>query len=396
MAIETIQVVEDIAIVLLVALGVAVVSYWLRQPTIIAYLIAGIIIGPYTPPASLIQQPEVLALLAQVGVVFLLLAVGLEMPLARLRSIGRRAIVIALAENLGTFAAGTFVGLAFRFPFVDALFLGLAVSVTSTILLSQLLHDGGVMEDSVAGLVLGITIVEDILVISLLGVIQSIAAHGTISLTVVAVSAALVLAFIGGALWIGGRLVPPITDRLARTQRTDLFLIGVLAVAFGLSFLANLVGLSIATGAFLAGVIVAESQHHRQAHDLVRPLKEVFGAIFFVSVGALMDIALVPLYLLPLVVLLLVSFVSNLGWTYGAARALGMSVGASRRTALSLAPAGGEMSLVVGSSGVAAGVAGAFVLPVVGALTIITSFLAPYLFRYAWGRTVPAATAAEA
>jgi CPA2 family monovalent cation:H+ antiporter-2 len=383
MTVEAIQVLQDLAIVMIIALAMALISYWTHQPFIIAYIIAGVIAGPYTPPFSLLLHPDILTIFAQIGVVFLLLAVGLEYPLARLRSVGRQAIFIALSESLGTFVVGFFVGRAFGFPEFNSLFLGLGVSVTSTIILSKVLEELGVIQHQIAGLVLGITIIEDVIVISVLGTLQSVAATGKISILSASLSVALVVVFIGGALYVGSRTVPRLVDSLWKTRRTDLLLVGILGVAFGLAFLANFIGLSVATGAFLAGVLVAESKSQGRALDLIAPLKELFGAIFFVSVGALMDVELLPLYIIPIVALLATAFTSKLVITYFSARIQKVDRLAARRTALSLSASGGEVALVVATAGSESGVTAPFVLPMIGAMTIITTFLAPYVVRFA-------------
>ncbi|MGA9839966.1 MAG: cation:proton antiporter [Thermoplasmata archaeon] len=393
-AIQAIEVAEDLAIVMVVALAMALVCYWTRQPFVIGYIIAGVIVGPYTPPFALLLQPDVLSILAQVGVVFLLFAVGLEYPLTRFRSIGRQAIFIALVQSLGTFAAGYFVGRLFGFAEFDSLFLGLAVSVTSTIILSKVLEEAGVLQNEIAALVIGITVIEDVIVISVLGILQSVAATGSLSIFTTVGTVALVIVFIGGALALGSRTVPWLVDALSGTHRTDLLLIGVLGIAFGLSFLANLIGLSVATGAFLAGVLAAESGSQRSLHELVAPFKEVFGAIFFVSVGALMDIEILPLYLLPIAAFLATSFTAKWVLTYVAARIEKVDRAAARRTALCVSAAGGEVALVVATTGSESGVTSAFVLPMIGAVTIVATFIAPYLVRYAWSTPPTPRTAA--
>ncbi|MCI4329197.1 MAG: cation:proton antiporter, partial [Thermoplasmata archaeon] len=200
---EAVQVIQDLAIVMIVALAMALLSYKLRQPLILGYVVAGMIVGPYTPPVNLLSHPDILNLFAEIGIVFLLFAVGLEYPIARLRSVGRRAIVIALAESLGTFAAGTIVALGLGLSEFNSLFVGLAVSVTSTILLSQALEEMGVVRGSDAGVILGITVVEDVIVVSALAIIQSVASTGHLSVPGILISLGLVIAFLVGAIVLG-------------------------------------------------------------------------------------------------------------------------------------------------------------------------------------------------
>ncbi|MCI4317743.1 MAG: cation:proton antiporter [Thermoplasmata archaeon] len=384
MTLEAVQVIQDLAIVMIVALAMALLSYKLRQPLILGYVVAGMIVGPYTPPVNLLSHPDILNLFAEIGIVFLLFAVGLEYPIARLRSVGRRAIVIALAESLGTFAAGTIVALGLGLSEFNSLFVGLAVSVTSTILLSQALEEMGVVRGSDAGVILGITVVEDVVVVSALAILQSVASTGHLSVLGILISLGLVIAFLVGAIVLGSRTVPRLIDLVAATGRTDLLLVATLGVAFGLSILSNLIGISVATGAFLGGVLVAESRHQDLARSRFAPLKDLFAAIFFVSMGALMDIELLPSILFLLIVLIATAFVAKWLTTYLAARATDLPRATSTRTAWGLSAAGGELSLVVAKGGLDVGATTAVVLPLVGAFSIVMTFLRPYFLRYGW------------
>lgn len=384
MALQEILVVEDLALVLLVALAMAFLFRWIRQPILIGYIVAGMLIGPYTPPFSLIHYPDVLSALAEMGIVFLLFAVGLEYPIARLRSVGRTALIIALSESLATFAAGFLVGRAFGFPLWDSLFIGLAISVTSTVVVSNVLQELGVFQSSEASLVLGVTVIEDVITVSMLGILQSTAVNGHLSVVEVGVSLGLVILFLIGTLTLGTRFVSPLIDRLNGVRVRELFLLGILGLAFVLSLVSIVLGISVATGAFLAGVLVAESQAQEKAHEVMAPLKELFGAIFFVSMGALMDIRLLPAYILPILAFLATALGAKLVVSYLAARRTRVAPDHARREALTLAASGGELSIVVAKGGADIGVTSAFVLPFIGALTVVTTFVAPYLIRFAW------------
>ena len=386
MTIQEVLVVQDLAIVVLVALGMAALFRWIGQPMLIGYIVAGMIIGPYTPPFSLIHYPDILSALAELGIVFLLFAVGLEYPLSRLRSVGRKALVIALAESLSTFAAGFLVGEAFGFTDYDSLFIGLAISVTSTVILSSVLEEIGALRRADTSLVLGITVVEDVITVSALGILQSTASTGHLSLIEVLVSLVLVVVFIGGVLAIGPRTISPLIDRVRRSGIHEVLLLLLVALAFGMALISSLLGISVATGAFLAGVLVAESDSQAIAHQSVAPLKELFGAIFFVSMGALMDIGLLPAYLLPILAFVAVAFGVKLAATFLAARQQGVGRAEARRAALTLSASGGELSIVVAKGGTDINAVGAFVLPFIGALTVVTTVIAPFLIRFAWRR----------
>ena len=238
------QVIQDFAIIMVVASVMALVSYRLKQPMVIGYIAAGMIIGPHTPPFSFILHPEILNLLAEIGIVLLLFVVGLEYPIAKLRSVGRKALVIAFSEAFGTFGLGFAVGQMMGLALFDSLFIALAISVTSTVVLSRVLQELGITKSDVSTLLLGITVIEDIIIVSTLAVLQSVASTGTLTIQEIAISVLLVLAFIAGALFIGSKTVPKIVDLVSKTNQVDVLIVAILGVAFGLSFIANQLGIS--------------------------------------------------------------------------------------------------------------------------------------------------------
>ena len=378
------QVIQDFAIIMVIASVMALVSYRLKQPLVIGYIAAGMIIGPYTPPFSFILHPEILNLLAEIGIVLLLFVVGLEYPIAKLRSVGRKALIIAFAEAFGTLGLGFAVGQMIGMTLFDSLFIALAISVTSTVVLSKVLQELGIAKTDVSYLLLGVTVIEDIIIVSTLAVLQSVASTGTPAIEDIAISVGLVLAFIGGALFIGSKTIPRFVDLVSKTNHVDVLLVAILGVAFGLSFIANQLGISVAAGAFFAGVLVAESKSQASARVLTSPLKDMFAALFFVSVGALMDVSQLPLFIIPALIFIGTSLASKFITVYLAAKSQGLSKKTSIQTAFGSSASGGELALVVAKGGADVGATSGFVLPMVGTMTIITSFLSPYVVKFGW------------
>ena len=378
------QVIQDFAIIMVIASVMALVSYRLKQPLVIGYIAAGMIIGPYTPPFSFILHPEILNLLAEIGIVLLLCVVGLEYPIAKLRSVGKKALIIAFAEAFGTLGLGFAVGQMIGMTLFDSLFIALAISVTSTVVLSKVLQELGIAKTDVSYLLLGVTVIEDIIIVSTLAVLQSVASTGTPAIEDIAISVGLVLAFIGGALFIGSKTIPRFVDLVSKTNHVDVLLVAILGVAFGLSFIANQLGISVAAGAFFAGVLVAESKSQASARVLTSPLKDMFAALFFVSVGALMDVSQLPLFIIPALIFIGTSFASKFVTVYLAAKSQGLSKKTSIQTAFGSSASGGELALVVAKGGADVGATSGFVLPMVGTMTIITSFLSPYVVKFGW------------
>jgi len=377
-------VVRDFAVIMIVASGMALLSYKLKQPMVIAYIAAGMIIGPHTPPFSLITQIETLQLFAEIGVILLLFVVGMEFPIAKLRKIGRKASIIAAAEASGTFVIGFLVGQAMGFTQNDSLFVALAISVTSTVIVMRVLEELNMVKQEAASLILGVAIIEDIIVISLLAILQSVASTGNLSLTEIATSIGIVLAFIGGALFIGSKSVPKFIDLIGKTNQPDVLVVAMLGVAFGMAFIAFEIGISVAAGAFFAGVLIAESKMHSVSAVLATPIRDMFAALFFISIGALMDISLLPLFIIPALILVAVSFAAKFLTVWTASRAQGFNKLTSTRAAFGLSASGGELALVVAKGGADVGATSAFILPMVGAMTIITTFISPYAIRFGW------------
>jgi CPA2 family monovalent cation:H+ antiporter-2 len=321
---------------------------------------------------------------AELGIIMLLFVIGTEFPIAKLRSIGRISIIVALPESIGTLLIVYFVAQALGFSFFDSLFLALAMSITSTVVTVRILEELGMIKDKSTVLILGITIVEDIIAITTLGVFQSVAANsGQVSVLQVSISIGIVAAFIGSILLLGSRYVPKIIDKIGKTEDYALILIVILGLAFGLSFAAKELGLSVATGAFLAGVLVAESKSANIARVITTPLRDMFAAIFFISIGALIDLSHIPLLIVPAMLLILTSFASKfLIISAILVRAKGYDGITALKTGLGMASARGELSLVVAKAGQDVGAISSSVFPILGVVTIVTTFITPYVIKF--------------
>ncbi|HYY66335.1 MAG TPA: cation:proton antiporter [Nitrososphaeraceae archaeon] len=368
---------------MIVAAVMLVITYKLKQPMVIGYILAGMIIGPHTPPFSLIRDVNTVNVFAELGIIMLLFVIGTEFPIAKLRSVGRISIIVALTESIGTLLIVLFIAQALGFSFFDSAFLGLAMSITSTVVTVRILEELDMIRDKSSILLLGISIVEDIVAISTLAILQSIAANGgEVSILQISISIGIAAAFIGGILIIGSKFLPNIIDKIGKTNDYALLLIVILGLAFGLSFVAKGLGLSVATGAFLAGVLVAESKTAAIAKVITVPLRDVFAALFFISIGALMDVSRIPLFIVPAIVLILTSFASKLliittilvKANYDSVTAL--------RTGLGMSSARGELSLVVIKGGQDVGAITSSIFPIVGVVTIVTTFMTPYILGF--------------
>jgi CPA2 family monovalent cation:H+ antiporter-2 len=384
-------IVQDFAVIMIVAAIMVLLTYKLKQPMVLGYILAGMVIGPYTPPFPLLQDIDTINIFADLGIIMLLFVIGTDFPIQKLRSVGRISIVVASAESIGTLLITLIVGQHLGFTFFDSIFIALAMSITSTVVTVKILEELGMLQDTSSTLLLGISIVEDTIAISALAVIQSIAADAVstangmtnlASILQVLVSIGIVAAFVGGILIFGSRYLPNLVDKIGKTNDYALLLMVILGLAVGLSFGASLLGLSVATGAFLAGVLVAESKSANVARVITTPIRDLFAAVFFISIGALMDISLIPIFIIPAMLLILASFASKFLIVATLLNRAKYDNATSLRTALGMASAKGELSLVVAKGGQDVGAITSAVLPILGVVTIVTTFMTPYILRF--------------
>ena len=380
-------IVQDFAVIMIVAAIMLFITHKLKQSMVIGYLIAGMIIGPYTPPFTLINEIETVNIFAELGIIMLLFVIGIEFPIAKLKQIGKISMMVGLTESIGTLIITFFVAQRLGFTIFDSMFLGLAMSITSTVVTIKILEELGKIKERTSMLILGILIVEDIVAVSALAILQSIAVAATnteeIAIFPISISIAIAVVFIGSILVLGSKFLPNIIDKVGKTNDYALLLIVILGLAFGLSFIANMLGLSVVIGAFLAGVLVAESRTATVAKVITIPLRDVFSALFFVSIGALVNVALIPLYIIPVIILILTAFTVKLILVLAILSKSKFDYAERLKVGLGLATAKGEMSLVIAKGGQDVGAITSSILPILSVVTIITSFATPYILKFA-------------
>ena len=390
--------VTDLAIIMILASIVTLAFFKIRQPLIIGYLFAGMLIGPLSPlwawllpeggpPSGSIEGIGILSdisalnLFAEIGIILLLFVIGIEFPFSKIRSIGKVAIGVGTIGLFSTLGAVFFVANSFGMNFMDSLFIAAALSISSTTIIVKILEDAGKIKKESSILILGILIVEDVIAVILISSLQSIALVGTISIEGVIVVVIVATSLIVGTFTIGRKVIPPLIDKVAATEHKELLLLSVLGLCFGYALLANIVGLSVAIGAFLAGVLVAESKSAEVSKILSSPIKDMFVAIFFVSVGALMDISQLGNYILLAIALIAVSTGMKFGGNMFGNFVLKQKTRKSIRSAFALASPRGEFSIVIIKAGLDAGAISAFLFPLIGIITIITAFISPFLIK---------------
>jgi CPA2 family monovalent cation:H+ antiporter-2 len=382
---------------MILAAIVTLAFFKIRQPLIIGYLFAGMLIGPLSPlwtsilpqngssgasaGIGILSDISALNLFADIGVILLLFVIGIEFPFAKIRSIGKVAVgsgTLGLFATLGVvFMAASALGL----NFMDSLFIAAALSISSTAIIIKILQDSGKIKKESSILVLGILIVEDVIAVILIASLESIGLVGAVSIETVVLVTVVAGGLFIGTFTVGRRVIPPLIDKVASAQNREILLLSVLGVCFGYALLANVVGLSVAIGAFLAGVLVAESKSSEVSKILSSPIKDMFVAIFFVSVGALMDITQLDSYIFIAIALIAVTIAMKFGGNLLGNMAFRQEKGKALRSAFALSAPRGEFSIVIVKVGVDMGVVSAFLFPLIGLITIITAFISPFLIR---------------
>jgi monovalent cation:H+ antiporter-2, CPA2 family len=378
-----IQVLTDLAVLMVVASAVAFVFYKLRQPLIIGYLFAGIIVGPFTPPFNLIQNVDYLSVFAEIGVVLLLFTIGLEFPVRYLRSIGRVIFGVSALEITLMLIVSWLVGTFLGWGFYDTLFLGAALASSSTTIIAKVLGDMGRLKETSSTIMLGILVIEDVVVVILLAMLQNFATVHAISVADSLLLAAKLVIFIGGTLVLGGFFVPKALDRVSQVANRELLYILMLGVCFLFAIMATQIGFSAAIGAFIIGVVIARSRHREDINHEIGPFKIVFGAIFFVSMGALMDITQISKYWIPAAIITIVVIVTKLASCGFGTRLFRYDRTTTLRVGLGMGQIG-EFAFIVAKAGQDVGVTSSFLLPIIGVATMITAFTTPYLIKFSF------------
>jgi CPA2 family monovalent cation:H+ antiporter-2 len=374
-----IELVGDLGYLLLVCSGVGALAYVFKQPMILGFLVAGILIGPFGP-FGLIKDIEMLNNFSDIAIVLLLFGVGLAFPLRQLKAIGKIGGGIAIIEVVVMLAIGFAVGAGFGWSFYDSMFLAAALSISSTAIIVKVLEDMGRMESTPAILMIGVLVIEDIVAIVILSSIHSGVVSGSFEFGQIMFTLGKIGLFIGGTIAAGILFMPKLFSLVARLERYELTIMLALGTAFGLAFLSHELGFSAATGAFLAGVIIAGSKFSEQISTMISPTREIFTAIFFVTIGALMDLSLIGTYWVPVTIITIVTVFGKLAGVYAGARIFGFEKTFALGIGLSMAQLG-EFSFIVLKSGQDLGVISSNLFPIVGMAVALTTFIGPMLVK---------------
>jgi monovalent cation:H+ antiporter-2, CPA2 family len=381
---HTVTFLQDLAVVMIVAGVVMVIFRRLRQPVVLGYIIAGMIIGPHTPPYSLIHDEGTINTLSELGVILLMFSLGLEFSLRKLTTVGAPALLAALMEILLLFWVGYEIGRFFDWAVMDSIFLGAMLSMSSTTVIIKVLGEMGKMKERFSQLVFGILIIEDILGIAMIALLSGIAMTGSLGLEAVGVTLGKLGLFLVVTLVVGLLVVPRLIGYVARFKSNEMLIITVLGLCFGVSLLAVKLDYSVALGAFIIGAVIAESREIHRIEALIEPVRDMFSAIFFVAIGLLIDPAMLVLYWQPILLITVAVVIGKIVTCSFGSFLGGNDPRTSLRVGMSLAQIG-EFSFIIASLGVTLKVTSSFLYPIAVAVSAITTLLTPYLIRGADG-----------
>ena len=375
---------QDLAVVMIVASLVTVLCHRFKQPVVLGYIIAGVIIGPHTPPFPLIHDEQTIHTFAELGVILLMFSLGLEFSLRKLKQVGGSAFIAAFLEILLMIWVGYEIGRLFGWTTMDSIFLGAILSISSTTIIIKALGELGKAKEQFAQLIFGILIIEDVLGIAMIALLSGIAMTGGLSVGEVGLTLGKLAVFLAVVLVVGLLTVPRLIGYVARFKSNEMLLVTVLGLCFGVSLLAIKLGYSVALGAFIIGAVIAEAREIHRIEHLIEPVRDMFSAVFFVAIGLLIDPKVLVDYWLPIVVITIAVVVGKvLSCAFGAFMG-GHDTRNSLRVGMGLAQIG-EFSFIIASLGVTLKVTSGFLYPIAVAVSAITTLLTPYLIRSADG-----------
>ncbi len=374
--------IADLALILICAGVMTLLFKSLKQPIVLGYIVAGFLASPNMPYMPSVSDMHGIHLWSEIGVIFLLFALGLEFSFKKILKMGAAPIIAAIAIILGMMYVGSLAGNLFGWSDMDCIYLGGMLAMSSTTIIFKAYDDMGLRQERFASLVLSVLIIEDILAIVLMVMLSTLAVskefEGTQMLTsILQLGFFLVLWFV-----VGIYLIPLFLKKAKRLMNDETLLITALALCFGMVVFASAVGFSAAFGAFVMGSILSETVEAQKIEHLVSPVKNLFGAIFFVSVGMMVDVALIIEYIIPIICIIAAIMLGQTILSTGAFLISGQSLKTSMQCSFSLTQIG-EFAFILATLGTSLGVTSDFLYPIVVAVSVFTTFTTPYMIRLA-------------
>ena len=374
--------IQDLALILMVAGLVTLLFKKLRQPLVLGYIVAGFLVSPHMPYLMSVVDKADIQTWADIGVMFLLFSLGLDFSFKKILKMGMAPVIAALTIIFCMMALGTGVGTMFGWSRMNCLFLAGMLAMSSTTIIYKALDDLGLRQQRFAGLVMSVLILEDVLAIVMMVMLSTIARGANPDGSMMIESVGKIVFFL--VLWfvVGIFLIPPFLRKTRRLMNDETLVVVALGLCCAMAVLSTTVGFSSAFGAFVMGSILAETIEADKITTVVEPVKNLFGAIFFVSVGMLVDPAILVSYAVPILVLVLTILVGQAIFGTMGFMLSGQPLKTAMRCGFSMAQIG-EFAFIIASLGLSLRVISDFLYPVVVAVSVITTFLTPYMMKAA-------------
>lgn len=374
--------IQDLALILMVAGLVTLLFKKLRQPLVLGYIVAGFLVSPHMPYLMSVVDKADIQTWADIGVMFLLFSLGLDFSFKKILKMGMAPVIAALTIIFCMMALGTGVGTMFGWSRMNCLFLAGMLAMSSTTIIYKALDDLGLRQQRFAGLVMSVLILEDVLAIVMMVMLSTIASGANPDGSMMIESVSKIVFFL--VLWfvVGIFLIPPFLRKTRRLMNDETLVVVALGLCCAMAVLSTTVGFSSAFGAFVMGSILAETIEADKITTVVEPVKNLFGAIFFVSVGMLVDPAILVSYAVPILVLVLTILVGQAIFGTMGFMLSGQPLKTAMRCGFSMAQIG-EFAFIIASLGLSLRVISDFLYPVVVAVSVITTFLTPYMMKAA-------------
>ena len=364
--------------VLCVAAITMIIFQKIRQPVVVGYLIAGLIVGPYLP-IPLFADPDRIRTLSELGMILLMFALGLEFSVRKLIRLGPASgFITALQVGLMIWL-GYECGRALGWTPLESIFTGAILSISSTTIVAKA-YDEIPVSEYLRELVFGVLLAEDLTAVVELAILTTLASGASVSASLMTVTIARLILFLVALVGVGFVVVPPFVRMVVRMGRPETTLVAVVGICFAFAILAEHAGYSVALGAFLAGSLVAESGEAAQIEHLVAPLRDIFGAVFFVSVGMMIDPALIQQHWPALIVLTAAVIGGKIFGVTFASILSGVGAKTSIEAGMSLSQIG-EFSFIIAGAGLKTGATRDFLYTLAVAISAVTTFLTPYMIR---------------
>lgn len=372
--------ISDLALLLVVAGITTLFCKKINQPTVIGYILAGFLIGPVVSFIPTIGDSANINLWAEIGVIFLMFSLGLEFSLHKLVTVGNTGVISALVQIGGMMALGFVLGIAMGWSTMDSIFLGGMLSMSSTMITIKAIEDLGLKEERFTNLAIGTLVIEDIVAIFLLVILSTISVSQGVSGIDLVFTIGKLMFYLVLWLLLGIYLIPSFLQKTQDLMSDETLLVTALGICFAMVWLADAIGFSTALGAFLAGSILAGTVHGERVEHLVTPCKDLFGAVFFVSVGLMVVPSMLVQYFVPILILTAAVIVGKAILLVVGMVAAGEDLPTSMYGAMSQTQIG-EFSFIIANLGIGLGVTSDFLYPVIVAVSVVTTFTTPFLIK---------------